>query len=272
MPALIFFGLALLFLLWLLAEPWLTERRRQRIRARPFPAAWRSILKRRVPYVRALPADLQLQLKQHIQVFLAEKPFIGCGGLTITDEMRVTIAAQACLLLLNRPGDCYPNLRQILVYPGSFVVNRSHTDGSGVAHKGYQVLSGESWSQGQVILSWQDALEGAAVPDNGQNVVIHEFAHQLDQETGSANGAPVLARGDYYARWAQVLGAEFAQLQARAAQGQESLLNNYGATDPAEFFAVASEVFFERPHNMATEHPALFHELSRFYRLNPLSW
>ena len=264
MPALIFFGLSLLFLLWLVGQPWLTERRRQRIRARPFSAAWREILKRRVPYVRSLPADLQLQLKQHIQVFLAEKPF--------TDEMRVTIAAQACLLLLNRPRGYYPNLRQILVYPGSFVVNRGHTDGSGVAHNGHQVLSGESWSQGQVILSWQDTLQGAAAPNNGQNVVIHEFAHQLDQETGSANGAPVLARRDYYARWAQVLGTEFAQLQARAAQGQASLLNDYGATDPAEFFAVASEVFFEQPQQLATQHPALFRELSQFYRLNPLSW
>lgn len=272
MPALILFGLALLFLLWLLGEPWLTERRRRRIRARPFPAAWREILKRRVPYVRSLPADLQLQLKQHIQVFLAEKPFIGCDGLEVTDEMRVTIAAQACLLLLNRPRGYYPQLRQILVYPSSFVVNRGHTDGSGVAHNGRQVLSGESWSQGQVILSWQDTLQGAAAPNNGQNVVIHEFAHQLDQETGSANGAPALARRDYYARWAQVLGAEFAQLQARAAQGQPSLLSNYGATDPAEFFAVASEVFFEQPQAMAAEHPALFRELSQFYRLNPLSW
>jgi len=134
------------------------------------------------------------------------------------------------------------------------------------------VLSGESWSQGQVILSWQDTLQGAAAPNNGQNVVIHEFAHQLDQEAGSANGAPVLARRDYYARWAQVLGAEFAQLQARAAQGQPSLLSDYGATDPAEFFAVASEVFFEQPQSMAVEHPALFRELSQFYRLNPLSW
>ena len=272
MPALIFFGLALLFLLWLVGQPWLIKRRRRRIRARPFPAAWRDILKRRVPYTRALPADLQLQLKQHIQVFLAEKPFIGCGGLEVTDEMRVTIAAQACLLLLNRPRGYYPNLRQILVYPDSFVVHRAHTDGAGVAHNGHQVLSGESWSQGQVILSWQDTLDGAAVPDNGQNVVIHEFAHQLDQETGSANGAPVLARRAYYARWAQVLGAEFAQLQARAAQGQASLLSDYGATDPAEFFAVASEVFFEQPQQLADQHPALFRELSQFYRLNPLSW
>ncbi len=279
MPALIIFTLAALFIAWLLGEPWLAERKRQRIRAQPFPAAWREILKRRVPYVRALPADLQLLLKQHIQVFVAEKAFIGCDGLQITDEMRLTIAAQACLLILNRPRGYYPNLRQILVYPGSFVVLREHTDGAGVSHQGRQVLSGESWSQGQVILSWRDTLDDAATPDDGRNVVIHEFAHQLDQETGTANGAPILARREHYARWAQVLGAEYQQLQARAGRAGwsevrdgESLFSDYGATDPAEFFAVISEVFFEQPQRMADQHPALYQELAQFYRLEPLSW
>jgi Mlc titration factor MtfA (ptsG expression regulator) len=272
LPILIVSCLALLFIAWLIGQPHLTARKRRRIRARPFPPAWHDLLKRRVPYVRALPADLQLQLEQHIQVFLYEKAFIGCNGLEITDEMRVTIAAQACLLLLNRSGDYYPGLRQILVYPGSFVVNQSHTDDSGVAHHGRQVLSGESWSQGQVILSWQDTLEGAAVPHDGQNVVIHEFAHQLDQETGAANGAPALARRDHYARWSQVLAAEYAALQARTSHAHASLFSDYGATDPAEFFAVISEVFFEQPQRMAAEHPALYRELALFYRLDPLSW
>lgn len=272
MPAIIISAIALLFVLWLLCGPMLTERRRQRIRARAFPAAWREILKQRVPYVRAMPADLQLQLKQHIAVFVAEKAFIGCDGLTITDEIRVTIAAQACLLILNRPRGYFPNLRQILVYPGSFVVHREHTDGIGVAHHARQVLAGESWSEGQVVLSWQDALAGAAVADDGQNVVIHEFAHQLDQEKGAANGAPLLRRRAHYARWSQVLGAEFNALQARAAQGEASLFSDYGASDPAEFFAVISEVFFEQPQLMAAQHPALYQELTQFYRLDPLSW
>lgn len=272
MPALIVSCLALALVAWLLGAPYLTERKRQRIRNRPFPAAWREILKQRVPYVRTLPTDLQLQLKRHIQVFVAEKPFIGCDGLTITDEMRVTIAAQACLLILARPRGYYPNLRQILVYPGSFVVNREHTDSIGVAHHARQVLAGESWSQGQVVLSWLDTLAGAAIPDDGQNVVIHEFAHQLDQETGIANGAPVLARRAHYARWSQVLGAEFRQLQAREPDAEPSLFSDYGAIDPAEFFAVISEVFFEQPQPMAAEHPALYRELAAFYRLDPLNW
>ena len=272
MPILLVTCLALLFILWLLGKPYLTERKRQKIRARAFPAAWRDILKRRVPYVRALPADLQLQLKRHIQVFVTEKAFIGCDGLEITDEMRVTIAAQACLLILNRPGDYYPNLRQILVYPGSFVVHQAHTDDIGVAHQGRQVLSGESWSEGQVILSWQDTLAGAAAPNDGENVAIHEFAPQLDQEPGPANGAPLLARRAHYARWSQVLGAEFDALRMRPARDETSLFSNYGATDPAEFFAVISEVFFEQPQRMSDEHPALYRELAQFYRLDPLSW
>lgn len=272
MPAFIMFSLGLLLVLWLLGAPWLLERKRAKLRAQPFPAAWRKILKRRVPYVRLLPPDLQQQLKRHIQVFLAEKSFIGCTGQPITDEVRVTIAAHACLLILNRPCGYYPNLRQVLVYPDSFVVERDHVDAAGVAHRARQVLAGESWSQGQVILSWQDTLAGAAVVDDGQNVAIHEFAHQLDQETGSANGAPPLARRAQMNRWSSVLGEEFAALQTCARRGEASLFSHYGATDPGEFFAVISEVFFEQPTPMAQDHPALYRELSQFYQLDPLSW
>lgn len=272
MPVFVVFCMGLLLVLWLLGKPWLLERKRKALRAQPFPAAWRRILKRCVPYVGHLPADLQLQLKQHIQVFLAEKAFIGCNGLHITDDIRITIAAHACLLILNRPGGYYPNLRQVLVYPDSFVVERDHVDAAGVAHRARQVLAGESWSQGQVILSWQDTLEGAAVVDDGQNVAIHEFAHQLDQATGSANGAPQLARRENYLRWSSVLGKEFASLQTRVARREASLFSDYAATDPGEFFAVISEVFFEQPQPMAQAYPELYRELSQYYRLDPLSW
>ena len=269
----ILFGAVLAFALWAWGEPVWREWRRLQWRRRLFPPAWREVLRRRVPQVHRMPADLQLQLKRHIQVFLAEKVFIGCRGLVVTEEMRVTIAAQACMLLLNRRRPRYfPNLRQILVYPGAFLVDRVHTDAAGIAQDRRQALSGESWSQGQVILSWEDTLAGAAVPDDGHNVVIHEFAHQLDQENGQANGAPLLPRQADRVRWSAVMGAAFEQLRRQVQCGEEALLNAYGATDPAEFFAVASEVFFEQPESLARSHPPLYEVLSGFYRLNPLSW
>lgn len=271
--SLVFIFIATLALLaWLLREPLFAEWRRARIRRRPFPAEWRQILRTRVPYFRTLPADLQLQLKKRMQVFLAEKPFIGCAGLVVTDEMRVTIAAQACLLILNRRTDYFANLRQVLVYPGAFIVDKVRADAAGVSHERRDALAGESWSLGQVILSWQDTLEGASTTDDGRNVVIHEFAHQLDQANGPANGAPHLPSKARRARWQRVLGVELATLQRRAAAGEASLLRDYGATDPAEFFAVASEVFFEQPARLAAEHAALYRELSGLYRVNPLSW
>lgn len=261
---------AFLFIAWQVAHPYLVERRRKRLRAQPFPAAWRQILRQHVPQFRLLPPALQQQLRGHIQVFVAEKDFIGCQGQAITDEVRVTIAAQACLLMLNRTPDYFPRLRQVLVYPGAFLVERLRAEPSGVLQETRQALSGESWTLGQVILSWEDVLEGAAIVDDGRNVVIHEFAHQLDQQKGFANGAPV--RGDRSREWPEILGREFAQLQADSILQQASLFSHYGATSPAEFFAVVSEAFFEQPQRFAAEHPALYGELARLYRVDPASW
>ncbi|GGM85211.1 M90 family metallopeptidase [Shewanella xiamenensis] len=257
---------------WLASSRWRKNLRRKQVMASPFPKTWRAILKRRLPFFHALPADLQLQLKRHIQVFLDEKHFVGCDGLLITDEIRVTIAAQACLLLLNRKTDFYPKLRQILVYPDAFIVDSQRQDPSGLIREQRNVLAGESWEQGQVILSWKNTLEGAANPHDGNNVVIHEFAHQLDQEDGHANGAPILARGQDYLSWSSVFNQAFNELVEDTAIGKPALFNGYGATNPAEFFAVATEVFFEKPAELNQEHPALYRELSHFYQVDPLNW
>jgi Mlc titration factor MtfA (ptsG expression regulator) len=264
--------LAAVFIAWLLTAQQRAGYRHARLRKQPFPDEWRRILRRRVPAFRRLPPDLQLQLKGHIQVFLAEKDFVGCDGLEITDEMRVTIAALACLLILNRETGYFPNLRQILVYPGAFVVDKEESDEAGVVQRERHVLSGESWSQSQVILSWEDVLDGAAVADDGFNVVLHEFAHQLDQDAGYANGAPELSTRGHYARWSRVLGDEFERLRQRTEAGEPSLLDDYGATDPAEFFAVVTEVFFEQPQLLQADNPALYLELSRFFRVDPAGW
>lgn len=248
---------------------------RRKVWQQPFPARWRRVLQRRVPIVQRLPVDLQLQLKKHMQVFIAEKAFIGCAGLKVTEDMRVVVAAQACLLLLNRPADYFRNVRQILMYPQAFVVNRSSTDFAGVQQDNRQALAGESWTQGQVILSWQDTLEGAAIADDGRNVVIHEFAHQLDQENGKATGAPLPNLGDHRydaQRWQSVMGQAFAHLQYETQNGIQGLLNHYGAQDPAEFFAVVSEAFFEQGAALAIHYPAVYAELQAYYKVNPAAW
>lgn len=260
-----------------LAAPWAPAAwrrwRRSRVLRQPFPPAWRAVLRQRLPLFARLPVPLQQQLRQRIQLFVAEVPVIGCRGLVVTEEMRVLIAAQASLLALHRGADAWPQLRQVLLYPGPFVVDRAVNDGAGLQRAERRVLAGESWARGPVILSWPDVLEGAADPDDGRNVVIHEFAHQLDQETGAANGAPWLGgRRAARERWARVLGAAFAELQHRHAAGEPSVLDAYGAQEPAEFFAVACEAFFERPAALAEEQPALFAELRGYFRVDPRGW
>ncbi len=262
-------GTGLLGAVALLAHPWWTERRRARLRALPFPPAWRRILRRRVPAVARLPADLQRRLKGHIQVFLAEKPLIGCASQAITDEQRVTIAAQACLLLLGQTRPAYyPRLQQVLVYPGAFVVDRVQPQDGGVVQEQRQALAGESWAQGRVILSWAEVLAGAADPADGRNVVLHEFAHQIDQDKGHADGQPWRPTVAQRQRWAAVMGAAFERLQ----QQPSALISSYGATEPAEFFAVVSEVFFEQPQALAAEAPEVYRELALLYQVNPLAW
>ncbi|MDE2081466.1 MAG: zinc-dependent peptidase [Burkholderiales bacterium] len=265
-------SLALAVAAWLVGPGLAARWRRQRVLRRPFPAAWREILRRRMPLYARLPPDLQQRLKQRAQLLIAEKPFIGCAGLVVSDEMRVLIAAQAALLLLHPQAGRFADLRQVLVYPGPFVVERASQDASGLTHETRRALAGESWQQGQVLLSWDDVLAGAADPGDGHNVVIHEFAHQLDQERGRANGAPWLGGRDHYARWAAVLGAEYAALRARLARDETGAIDAYAATSPAEFFAVVSEHFFEQPQLLAQHHGALFAELARYYGVDPRDW
>lgn len=245
--------------------------RRARIARRPFPPGWRDILRRRFALWPTLPAHVQLQLKRRMLVLLAEVPFIGCAGQTIDDEVRVLVAAQASLLLLGRGGG-FGNLREVLVYPGHFVAPHTESGGGGVVHESRAVLAGQSWQRGQVILAWDAVLDGAADAHDGANVVIHEFAHQIDQDKGVANGAPFVGRRADQERWAQVMRAEFEALQARLARGESGLIDSYAASAPAEFFAVISELFFEKAAELAAAHPALFSELQRCYRVDPRAW
>lgn len=271
MPDPSFLLLILIFLVTAAVFIWPHYRLRKAL-AEPFPAEWRRILQQNLPVYRRMPTDLQMQLKRRIQQFMHEKHFTGCAGLEVTDEMRVTIAASACLLLLNRNTGVYPGLKYILVYPNAFLVSRDIQDGTGLVTHNKRGLLGESWSSGKVILSWEDVLNGSRNFGDGANVALHEFAHQLDHESGATNGAPFLGNRAGYRRWARVLTDEFEKLQRAAYRGDETLIDHYGATEPAEFFAVVTETFFEQPDRMKQEHPALFEQLQHYYRVNPADW
>ncbi|MES2643613.1 MAG: M90 family metallopeptidase [Myxococcota bacterium] len=248
-------------------------RRRARLRAEPFPAAFAALIDQRVPIVGRLSPEDRRELEGHVAVFLADKHFEGAGGLVLTDEIKVTIAAQACLLLLHRDvDDPYPTLDTVLVYPSGWVTDgRRHQDG--LVHEGPQARTGESWQRGLVILAWDAARHGARDDDDGHNVVLHEFAHQLDTETGgNADGAPVLPERGMYTAWSRVLGREYEALVAAIHRDRPTTLDPYGATNPAEFFAVVTEAFFERPRRLRERHPELYEQLAGFYKQDPAAW
>jgi MtfA peptidase len=246
------------------------ERRRERLRARPVPPAWHSILARNVPIFRKLPPEDQIELLGHVQVFLAEKNFEGCGGLELTDEIRVTIAAQACLLLLHRKTDYYPQLTSILVYPSGYTVPGERYLGGHVWEEGGEDLLGHTERHMRsLVLAWDAAKKGGANPSDGQNLVLHEFAHQLDFEDYGTDGAPALATRKEYLAWARVMKKEFEALRAAAEAGHATVLDIYGATNPAEFFAIVTEAFFERPRALRERHPELYAALGQFFRQDP---
>src|SRR4051812_15235324 len=249
------------------------SRRRARQRAAPTPGEWRGILERNLSiFSRLSPAD-QAELLGHTAVFLAEKHFEGAGGLELTDEIRVTIAAQACLLLLHRETDYYPLLKSIIVYPSTYVVPSEHSIGGGIWEEGEdQLLGHTSRSLSALVLAWDSTLHGARDVQDGENVVLHEFAHQLDFEQGDVNGTPELGSNGQYASWARVLGAEYDALRRASGEGRPSVLDDYGGENPAEFFAVATEAFFERPAELRAKHAALYEELRAFYQQDPASW
>ena len=249
----------------------LKKRRRARLRAQPAPAQWERVLARTVPVYPRLPADLRAQLHGHMQVFLAEKNFEGCDGLEMTDEIRATIAAQACLLILNRDTNYYPELLTVLVYPSIFYADVEEPDGP-IVSEYKEDRAGESWDLGVVILSWEDVVEYASTGRGGYNVVLHEFAHQLDMENGAIDGMPGLASREEREEWARVFNEAYRGFELAARQNRRTLIDAYGLGDPAEFFAVVTETFFERPLALQRENAALYQVLSHYYRVDPASW
>jgi Mlc titration factor MtfA (ptsG expression regulator) len=241
------------------------SKRREPLLKTPLSAEQRAIVRRNVPHVATLSSEDQRELEGHIQVFLAEKTFEGCAGLELTDEIRLTIAAQACILLLHRETDYYPGVESILVYPSTYVVKNAQRALGGVVVEGDQARIGESWVRGVVVLAWDAITSGAMNPRDGHNVVFHEFAHQLDAD-GNARSFGSLSS---YTAFARVLGAEYADLARRVLEHRPTDIDVYGATNPAEFFAVVTEEFFERGAPLEQQHPELYAVLRDFYRQDP---
>lgn len=247
----------------------LRDRRRKALRLSPFPSAWSRIIEQNVPCYQGVHPEEREHLEELIKVFISEKHFEGCGGLTITDEIKVTVAAQACLLLLNLSIDYYAELVTVLVYPSGFNFRQQQRDAIGTVSESDVPAAGLSSSHGVIVLSWPDTVSGALNPGDGMNVVFHEFAHQLDQLDGVMNGAPLLNSASMYREWSRVLSAEYEQLQRDISLNQDSVIRAYGATQPAEFFAVVTEIFFEQPDRLKRDHPALYDEFQSYYRQDP---
>lgn len=250
---------------------WLERRRRKHILETPFPAAWEAIARRNVAHWSLLDDDERARLRALVQVFIAEKHWEGCGGLEMTDEVRVTVAAEACLLLLGRDHDLYDDVESILVYPSTvFAAERR----AGVFERGSLVvdapeaLLGEAHRGGPVILAWDAVKRGARDPDDGRSVVIHEFAHKIDMVDGGVDGTPPLPDGAARRSWAEVCSAVFLALKDGDAAVRR-VIDPYGARNEAEFFAVATESFFERPRALRAAQPALYALLADFYRQDP---
>ncbi len=252
---------------------WIRDHRRAEARERPFPPEWEALLRANVAHFSVLAEAESAELRAMVQIFLEEKHWEGCGGLELTDEIRVTIAAQACLLLLALPHDeYYRNVESILVYP-STVVPPSRRPGfferlDGAVEPPVPIL-GQAFAQGPVILVWDAVLHGARHPEQGHNVVYHEFAHKLDMLDGTADGTPPLADREQFAQWVAVCSREFLRLRSLAEKGHKTFLDAYGAKSEAEFFAVVTEEFFDRPLALQKHAPDLYNVLSAYYRQDP---
>ena len=225
----------------------------------------RAELSKDFPLFARLPIALRDELEGVMHVFMDEKSFEACGGLPeVTGHMRRVISAEACLLLLNRKHDYYRNLRSILLYPSAYRAKNQHG--------GEDVRLGESWTSGSLILAWDSVVSGGRDEKDGHQVALHEFAHQLDQVDGAADGVPELANVGSYQEWATVFSSAFSRFQKKVDKGQRTVIDSYGATNPAEFFAVLTETFYEKPSQLKKNYPKIYDQLCSYYRVDPLEW
>ncbi|MEO1639441.1 MAG: M90 family metallopeptidase [Pseudomonadota bacterium] len=249
---------------------WRRYARRKALLSAPLSEAQRSVIAREVPISRRLPQDLRKGYEGKINLFLDQVTFIGCEGLEVTDAMRLSIATQACLIIANSDA-WYHRLRTILIYPSAFISKQTTYDGY-VVRQEDSVRLGESWSLGPVVLSWHHTQQGAANPEDGSNIVLHEFAHQFDDLSGQTNGVPLFRKGQRFEVWERVFLEAFARHELSVERGKPAVMDAYGATNHQEFFAVAIETFFEKPAQLQRDEPKVYEQLSVLLGLDPKSW
>lgn len=251
---------------------WFSNRRRKKLNEAPFADAWEDIIRRNVAHYSMLENDERFHLRALIQVFIAEKYWEAAGGLELTDEIRVTISAQACLLLLGLHHNYYQNVESIIVYPTTVVPPRRkpgffETTITPVELE--QPIIGQAFLRGPVIIIWDAALNGGRHPEFGHNVIYHEFAHKMDMLDGAADGTPPLRDRAEYRDWVETCSREYLRLKDDILKGRKSFLNAYAGTNEAEFFAVATEQFFDQPRLMIKQAPDLYRVLQEYYRQDP---
>jgi len=248
---------------------WLRRRRRRRIGARPLPPEWRRFLEANFAQYEWLAPDERTRLDALTQILVAEKNWEGCKGLAMTDEIKVTIAAQAGLLAIGLADEYFESILSVLVYPGAYLARQTELQPGGVVVEIDSARLGEASSVGAIVLSWPDVLRSGRIPDDGVNVVFHEFAHALDLQGHGFDGAPLLESRAQYQTWAEVMTAEYHRLILRTRHGRPTLLDPYGTVSEAEFFAVVTESFFEQPLDMQVEHPKLYELFRDFFHQDP---
>lgn len=252
---------------------WFATRRRKKLTAVPFPTEWEDIIRRNVAHYCMLSDAERAKLRTLIQVFIAEKNWEGAGGLILTDEIRVTVSAQACLLLLGLPHNYYQNVESIIVYPSTVVPPQRKLgffENASAPVEFSQPIIGQAMLQGPVVIIWDATLQGGRHPELGHNVIYHEFAHKLDMLDGAADGTPPLRDRAEYRDWVKTCSSVYLRLRHDAERGKKSFLNAYGATNEAEFFAVATEQFFDQPRLMIKHAPELYRVLKEYYRQDPV--
>ncbi|WP_017293107.1 M90 family metallopeptidase [Geminocystis herdmanii] len=271
---LLFLLIIIFIFTYYLIIPYQVKTRRKSLKKAIFPIDWANFLEHNIYLYRILPSDLKLELQDYIKVFLEEKQFVGKNGFIITEEVKLSIASQACILLLGdkeNKRNYFPYLKYIYVYPDIILENQKSPENP-IILLGLSSVGNKSGHDGVIYLSWTEVAKQSQFPSKGENVILHEFAHQLDQAFGNATGMPRLRNLQESLAWREIFTQEYYNHCQGVKNQQPTVIDAYGALNPAEFFAVVTEGFFLKPRLLQTYHPLLYEQLSRYYNVSSIEW